>query len=450
MSTQTAKKLVSARIDLAEIRHFDSHLQQILSSNAQPDALKDYLARRYGNAGNLDIIINGETAEMRWILPRVLPQAENLHQEALALARQRDFKPAITKWAQAVALNPQDPDYYFNLGIAFFESKNYKEAVENLQKTLSICSIYHRAHLILGTVLLKIRKFAEAEYYLKESVFFNPRNALAHLNLGAVYSILKKYQEGIASFKQAIQLSPNEVRAYFGLAKIYSLLGDTENANYFYRKVIELDQRGIFANHAKRGIVAIRDASSPADLESVYSKGYNAFLFSDYQLAVEMYQQYVQHKPEDDYVWSALGAALLRAGQPQQAAQALEQAAKINPGKGLYLKQLALAYDALDRPEDVVKVFAKAQELGKSDSVMLAVWGKNLLKLNQVAEALEPLEQAVKMSKSNLLAHYHLAVALIRLNQIESAMTHLEAVLSAKLNTPLKEEAERLMAKLRA
>lgn len=454
MSPQTAKKLVSANINLAEIRHFDPEIQQILSSNSTPVGLKEYLYRRYGNNGSVDIIVNGEAAELRWILPRVLPQAEALHKEALAYARQRDFKPAITKWTQAVALNPHDPDYYFNLGIAFFESKNYKEAVENLQKTISICPIYFRAHLILGTVLLKIRKIADAERHLKESVFFNPRNALAHLNLGAVYSILKKYPEGIFSFQRAIELSPKEIRAYFGMAKIYSILGDTENANQYYRKVIELDSKGILANHAKRGIVAVKAPNSSmnmssADLETLYARGYNAFLFSDYPLAIEMYEQYVQRKPEDDYVWSALGAALLRSGQAQPAANAFERAVKINSAKALYFKQLALAYDALNRTPDVIRMLEKAKALGKNDSVMLGLWGKSLIKLNQITEALTPLEQAVKLSKSNLMAQYYLAVVLIRLNRLDNAIAYLDNVVSARVNTPLKDEAQKLMAKLR-
>jgi len=453
MSPLTAKKLISAKISFAEIRHFDPEIQQILTSSSTPAGLKDYLYRRYGNNGGVDILVNGEAAELRWILPRVLPQAESLHKEALAHARQRDFRPAITKWTQAVSLNPHDPDYYFNLGIAFFESKNYKEAVENLQKTISICPIYHRAHLILGTVLLKIRKFAEAEHHLKESVFFNPRNALAHLNLGAVYSILKKYQEGIFSFQRAIELSPHEIRAYFGMAKIYSIVGDTENANQYYRKVIELDSKGILANHAKRGIVAVKEptaysSAASVDLETLYSRGYNAFLFSDYQLAVSMYQQYVQRKPEDDYVWSALGAALLRAGQPQPAANAFERAVKINTSKALYYKQLALAYDALNRSQEVIRMLEKAKALGKNDSVMLGLWGKNLIKLNQITEALTPLEQAVKLSKSNLMAQYYLAVVLVRLNRLDNAMMHLDNVLSARINTPLKEEAQKLLARL--
>jgi len=454
MTPPTAKKIVSATVNLTETRHYDPEIQQILSLNSQPAGLKDFLYKRYGSNGNVDIAINGESAELRWTLSRVLSQAEILHKEALGHARQRDFKPAIMKWTQAMAINPQDPDYYFNLGIAFFESKNYKEAVENLQKTISICPIYHRAHLILGTVLLKIRKFAEAEQHLKESVFFNPRNALAHLNLGAVYSILKKYQEGIFSFQRTIELSPKEIRAYFGLAKIYSIIGDTETANQYYRKVIELDQKGVLANHAKRGIVAVKEpngnsASHAADLETLYSKGYNAFLYSDYQLAIEMYQQYVQRKPEDDYVWSALGAALLRAGQPQPAAQALERAVKINSAKALYLKQLALAYDALNRPQEAIQVLEKAKALGKSDSVMLGLWGKNLIKMNQFTEALTPLEQAVKLSKSNLMAQYYLAIVLLRLNRLDHAMTHLDNVLSTRVNTPLKDEAQKLMAKLR-
>jgi predicted Zn-dependent protease len=79
----------------------------------------------------------------------------------------------------------------------------------------------------------------------------------------------------------------------------------------------------------------------------------------------------------------------------------------------------------------------------------LGLWGKNLIKLNQITEALTPLEQAVKQSKSNLMAQYYLAVVLVRLNRLDAAMAYLDNVLTARVNTPLKEEAQKLMAKLR-
>ncbi|MGH7494208.1 MAG: tetratricopeptide repeat protein [bacterium] len=452
MNPPSSPKSIAATLSLSDLRHLDPEIQDLLSVKSDPAVIVEFLTRRYSNKGKLEVNIVDNKADLKWQAPSANADAEKLHQEALALARQKEFARAIAKWVQAVALNASDPEYYFNLGIASFENKNYTEAVENLRQCLAVCPIYYRAHLILGTILLKLRKFAEAEGHLKESTVFNPRNALAHLNLGAVCSILKKYKEGIASFQRALELSPQEVRAYFGLAKIYALLGNTENANSNYRKVIELDQNGVLANHAKRGIVAtsVDTGSMPtANLESLYAEGYKAFLYSDYKTAARMYQKYIEKKPEDDQVWAALGVASMRAGTPEQAMNAFTQACKLNPGKALYLKQLGAAYDVLDRPEEAVQSFTKAHEQGKADSIMLTLWAKNLIKLNHLTEAIEHLERAVKQNRSNLMGHYHLAIALLRMGQMERAATHLELVVSAKVDSPLKTEAQKQAQKLR-
>lgn len=448
MSPQTAQKFVTATLTLSDIRHHDAEIHELIVSKKSPALIAEYLKRKFGNSSQLQVKIAENQAELKWSIPSSDPEAENLHREAMAYAKQRDFSKAITRWTQALAKNPHDPDYYFNLGIACFANKNYKEAVENFQQAVSLCPIYHRAHLILGTILLKMRKFADAEGHLKESIYFDPRNALAHLNLGAVYSILKKYKEGIASFQRAIELSPNEVRAYFGLAKIFAILGDTENANLNYRKVIELDKQGTLAAHAKRGIVTTGPAVEVADLESLYSEGYKAFLYSDFKGAARMYQKYLEKKPDDDQVWAVLGVALQRAGAPDRALKAFAQAGKLNPTKGLYFKQLGIACDLVDRPAEALKAFEQAGELGKGDSVMLSVWGKNLIKLNRLTEAIPQLERAVKLNRSNLLAHYYLATALMKMNEVERAITHLEAVMGAKVNTPLKEQAQELRRKV--
>jgi tetratricopeptide (TPR) repeat protein len=451
MSLLAAKKSYSARLDLTAIRHIDPEIDEYLSGRVDENYFRNYLQHRYGNGSSesLDIRIADKTAELKWTSgSRISAEAEIFHKEALACARRKEYQQAVQKWIQAVAANPEDPDYYFNLGIALFEKKNYQEAVENLKKVISLCPIYHRAHLILGTVCLKTRKFADAEVYLKNSIYFNPHNALAHLNLAAVYSILKKYEAGIASFTRAIELSPAEVRAYFGLAKIYSIIGDIDNANKNFRKVIELDNKGVLANHAKRGIIS-REELKAGNLDEYYSEGYKAFLYGDYSRAVEMYRRYVEAKPEDDYVWAALGEALLRNGSVEQAATAFKHATKINPSKGLYGKQLAIAYDYLNRPQEAVDAAQKATESGKVDSITMCLLGKNLVKLNRVTEAIPVLEQALKSNRTNLSAQINLSIARARNNEIDYAVDALKAIMSSKIDSPLRAEAEKLLAKFR-
>jgi tetratricopeptide (TPR) repeat protein len=449
MGLLTAKKSYSARLDLPAIRHLDPEIEEFLAGRVDENFLRNHFLYRYGNGGanSVDVRIADKVAEIKWTSgSQVSAEAEVFHKEALAFARRKEYQQAVQNWVRAVATNPNDPDYYFNLGIALFEKKNFQEAIENLKQVIAICPIYHRAHLILGTVCLKIRKFNDAEVYLKSSIYFNPNNALAHLNLAAVDSILKKYDEGIASFKRAIDLSPSEVRAYFGLAKIHSILGEVDNANKCYRKVIELDSRGTLANHAKRGIVT-RDEVKSGNLDEYYSEGYKAFLYGDYAKTIEMYRRYVEAKPEDDYVWSALGEALLRGGLVEQAVNAFKQASKLNSSKALYFKQLAIAFDFLNRPQEAVDAAQRATDGGKSDSVTMALLGKNLVKVNRAPEAITVLEQAVRSNRANLQALLDLAQARAKNNEIDIAIETLKTIMSAKIETPVRAEAEKLLAK---
>ncbi|NIR47535.1 tetratricopeptide repeat protein [candidate division KSB1 bacterium] len=391
-------------------------------------------------------------------------QAEQFHKIALMHAKNKNFVEAINSWVKAISLNSNDPDYYFNLGIAFFEIKNYKESIENLNKALSLCPIYYKAHIILGTVYLKVRQFEDSEQHLKESINFYPNHALAYLNLGAVYSILKRYDDAITAFSKALELSPNEVRAHFGIGKIYSLKNDSEKANSYFKRVIELDQKGQLANHAKRAMmskpvengegasesVESVEAVNTSDYERLYQEGYKAFLFTDYNKAIMMYNGYLKRKPDDDFVWFSLSEAYLRAGNTQKAIEALQKAISINANKAIYYKELAIAYNYLDDEGKVIDCLDKAKRLGKSDSVTNTLWGKFLLKSNRHSDAIETLEQAVKRNSNNLLAKFHLALAYLEINQKNFAISYLKEIISSPINSPLKMEAQSALEELNA
>ncbi len=462
-----AKKLITAQIDLNGVRTLDGDITQFLAKTPSEDQIHSFFQKRYQpTQGTLHLGVDKNVVSFKWTLAEISEPAEKLHKEALGLARKKEYAKAIELWVKAIAENPVDPDYYFNAGIAFFELKNFKEAIENLEYTISLCPIHAKARLILGTVYLKIRKFDQAEIHLKESIYFNQDNALALLNLAAALSILKKYDEGMRVFKRVIELSPAErPRAYFGLGKIHSICGRVKDANECFRKVIELDKQGTLANHAKRAIISDPTTSvfsvktnstsdikipkiDPEKLDDAYAEAYNAFLYGDYKKAIGFYKRYLEIKPKDDYVWYSLGEALLRDSKPKEAAYAFTKAIKLKSTKGLYFKQLAIAYDYLEDADRAIDAAERAIALGKSDSVLLTIYGKNLLRKERVAEAIDKLEQAYNKNKMNLTAQYFLAQAYIKNEDYDSASEHLHWIMATKIKTPIKMQAEALLDKI--
>jgi len=408
---------------------------------------------------DFDVVYDKDQILFKWQPQKIDAEAESLHKNALALARKGNLDEAISKWAEATRLNPSDPDYFFNLGIACFEKKSYQDSVDNLTRVIAICPFYVKAHLILGTALLKLRKFEFAKNHFIKSIKFNKSNALSFLNLGAVHSILKEYDDGIAMFQEAIKLAPKEPRAYLGLAKIYATVGDSKKANTFFKKVIELDNKGNLANYAKKCIVAngSKNLSSQdmADIkkmsgnpEDFYSEGYRQYISGNYEKAEMMYKKYLSIKQDDDFVWFALGEAQLRSGDPESALESFKKAIKIYPRKALYLKELAIVFDKLNKPDKVIAAISKAKEYGKTDSIGYSLWGKALFQQGNYEEAVMILEQAIKSNQNNFLAKYYIAEALLKLDDVDSALDYLYDLKEVKINTPLKERARQLFTKL--
>ena len=449
------KKIISAAIDLKRLNEHRQFLSQPLNDQQKKQFVKKLLELPDHFNDSIDFLIKEDKLILFWKIPKINLEAEKFHRKALEFARKGDLESAIANWQEATSVDPYNPEYFFNLGVALFEKKKYIESIESLSRTLSICPIYHRANLILGTSYLKIRKFENAKKYFLRSLKFDPNNALAFLNLGTVYGILKEYDNGLKMFEKAIKLAPKEPRAYMGIAKIYLTLGKNQQANSYFKKVIEFDKKGTLANYDKRALFSSQKAPEEIDVgvkydnpEEYYSQGYRFYLTGEFSKSVQMYKKYLSIKPEDDYVWCALGEAQIRHGDIKQAAESFKRAAKLSPQKGLYFKELAIAFYYLKEYEKVIVAVSKAKELGKTDSVTYCIWGKALYELGNVNEAIIMLDHSLKSNKNNLLAKYYLANALSKNNELDNAIGYLEEILRSKLDTPLKEKSEKLRNEL--
>lgn len=405
--------------------------------------------------GEYSVFVKGDHIVINWYPPATDNSTERLHNDALMLAKQGDYESALKKWLEVISVSPNDPEYQYNVGIAYFQVKRYEEASKHLQKALELCPIHFKAHLLLGTIYIKTGNFDLAENHINESLNLNSDNALAYLNLGAIHSVRKDYQKGLQMFQRAIELAPKEARAYLGIAKIYSMTGNVAKANEYFRKVIELDHNGPLSKYAKKAIVVTEETPATYQVkkgivtdkyaEDCYSEGFRHFLSGKYNDAMSLYEKYLTLRPKDDYVWCALGEAQMRAGLTEKAIQSFKNALRNNPNRGLYYKELALALDKLGKAREVIELIKKARDLGKKDVVTLTLFGKNLVKEGKFRDAIVVLEQALQLDKNNLIARYNLALALIKNNELELALTHLEEIEASKQSSPLKKLARDLI-----
>lgn len=459
MADKKIRKVINSKVS---IKHFNDQILNIdkLTAAERDEQLVSAVKTKFGiEIGDVLVAVNEKDVILKWYPPKTVEKAEFFHKRAITYAQKKEFQRAIESWTDAINFYEEDPDYYYFLGVAYYELKEFDNASRNLQQALKICPIYYKASLILGSILYKQRKFELAKKFIQRSLLFNPENGYTYLALGNIHSILRNYDKGIAMYERTCQLMPKDPRPYMGLAKIYSLKENIEKANQFFHRVIELDNsgKGELAKYARRAIVTEpekeREAvssvivSSDKNSEEFYSLGYTHYIAGDYLKAEALYRKYLTIKPDDDFVWCALGETQMRSGKCEQAVGAFQKAIAIE-SKGLYYKEMAIAYDLMENPGEVRAAIEKAINHGKKDSIVYAIGGKNLLAEAKQAEAIEMLEAAIKLNKNNFLARYYLAIAFSRNGEIESAIDQLEEIKAVKVNTPLKQKADELIEKL--
>ncbi len=160
--------------------------------------------------------------------------------EGSRLLDENQTELAIEAFRQAVKLNPELADGWFQLGIAYSllemqmersgeytepasnskegrtkksSEKAFEKAVEAYKKWIKANPNDDAAQFNLGRTYAKLNKDEEAEDAFKEAVKLKPEDTEYQTELGAVLIKLAKYSEAIDPLKKAIALDESNSRA---------------------------------------------------------------------------------------------------------------------------------------------------------------------------------------------------------------------------------------------
>ncbi len=451
-----ALKSYTVTIAAAEL----NRLYPDLDAGADSDKrlLLSRLEEKYRGGGDrLELSWYNRDLKLVWSVAPPVPESEQLNREALDKTRQKAFDAALALWRKAIEYSPRDPDLHYNMGLVYFESREYTKGLDKCIETVRLCPIYSRAYFVLGSLYSKMRQFAQSERFLKEGLILQPANVMALVNLGAVYSIQKNYGEAIRAFEKSIAVSPKEVRSYLGLGKVYMAQGDMDNASRCFKAVLKLDPDGKFAEIARKSLRMVTPDLSPGEtspagsdenFEAICAEGFKAYIAGDYAKAVALYQRYLAQRAGEADIWASLASCQIRLGRSDAAMEAIRTAIKHAPNKPALYKQAGIIFDACAHESEAGQYALKAIDLGKQDSVTLTLAGKSLLGTGKAQEGLRYLADAVRNNPNNLHARFYYAQALKSAGDLESAKQNLEEILWSKVETPLKDRARREMQSL--
>jgi tetratricopeptide (TPR) repeat protein len=212
-----------------------------------------------GSLNNLSVLLRGkgelpEAIELQRKAAEEHPRWGLMHRNlASVLTQNRQFPEAVASFEKAIALDANDVESRYNLGLILSETRT---DAESLQAALE---------------------------QFRKSVALQPRFAEAHFSLGNVLYRQGKVDEAIQSFRKAIEMDPNHARACNNLASLLGTKGEKEEPSRLYQRAIQIDgnyleayrnlAEALLRNGNPAGATQVWQAAlgrNPNDLPSLY------------------------------------------------------------------------------------------------------------------------------------------------------------------------------------
>jgi tetratricopeptide (TPR) repeat protein len=121
---------------------------------------------------------------------------------------------AIEYLNNAIKLQPDDENYYYNRGVAYDNLGQYQPAIKDYNQAISLKPDYAEAFHNRGTIYSEIGQYQLAIKDFNEAIRLQPNDAEAYHGRGFAYDKLDQYQRAIEDYNQAIRLQPDYTKAY--------------------------------------------------------------------------------------------------------------------------------------------------------------------------------------------------------------------------------------------
>jgi tetratricopeptide (TPR) repeat protein len=328
-------------------------------------------------------------------------KVENLYREAKEAQARGDQVAAVAKYESILKIAPRLGAAYNNLGLLYFQQRNFQQAADILEKGLTVDPKMSSASALLGISLFQLGKYPEARPRLEAALHANPKDDNVELFLANDLIKLGELQSAAVHLQNLSRRQPQDQEAWYLLGKIYMQLSEQALS-----KMNAIDPNSVLA-HEMSGEI----------MESM--KNYDGAIV-EYKKAIEVApRQPGAHYKLGDLYWSL--SQWDNATAEFQAELANDPANCMAQWKvGNTLVQQSV------KPEEALATVEKALAMCPSLSEARLDRGRLLLRLHREQEAVSELQRVAKATPNDPMVHFSLAQAFRALGKREEAQVELE------------------------
>jgi tetratricopeptide (TPR) repeat protein len=160
--------------------------------------------------------------------------------------RAKDYTTAIPMFRRRIALDPNNDEAYYYMGLSYKELKQYPDALSALRTAARLADSKADRHFWLGILYAQLDSTAGAARAFTrvvelDSAGTSKNSAIAWRQLGYYDLLAKNHSDAIRKLVRASVISPQDVQTWIWLGQAYQNSGDRAKACEAYRKALEID-----------------------------------------------------------------------------------------------------------------------------------------------------------------------------------------------------------------
>lgn len=287
---------------------------------------------------------------------------------------------------QAIATNPDNPDFYYYLAEADKKENNNNQALLNYEKAINIDPEFAPAYL--GRALMKQILTPTANYIndIQRAIEFDPRYSDAYLERARYYIRTHQVTKATADLDMVLRINPQTPIAYVLQSDIYLSLDQPQEALKAAQTAYEMDITLLQAYLALgSAYIAVGDSQESIKYLTTYesyahfdarayeSLGLAYWSLGEVEKTIENMSKAINLDPYSFTPYLTRGLAYIVIGYKKDAADDLTKAVDINDDSFVAIYNRAKVYYDLGRYTDAYNQFLRAEGLLEDESMRAEV-----------------------------------------------------------------------------
>jgi|GEM_PF-3191845 len=284
-----------------------------------------------------------------------------------------------------------------------------------------------------------------------QAIALEPQFSLAWINKGIALKNTGRLDQAIACYDHVIKnIDPEYKKAWHNKGVALKMKGDMKGAIECFDKALELDPDYAIAKQAREACLAQQPGKSiqsgmqlPKNEQALRLMHAAAELANrgNWGAASKLYSQAKALEPDNAWLLTLLGEALVENNQIPEAQDLLQQAIELDANNGMAWLNLMRCYLPSQQFTEALEAADRACELMPDFPMAWANRSSALLGLSRFEESLNAARKSLQLDSRNYVALYNLGVSLWKLKKPREALETLEMFIEWYPHSPACESA---------